>query len=216
MVKKFESIEEAYQNLTDMEILDDSKDYPCAKINIKGLCRVEITMVSEYQYFYILDPFRTNILTYYANMWALEKKETDKKKIVDFIQSIGDEMETTKKGENVKDKADRISFMFKDATLRKSVFVCLRRLGVIPWWVSWRRYQMKATPDVLPMMFVWLWLFNFDGLKKKARLLFQKITRVMDSHLPTDLNTFTDLGSWFARVKKASLKQRGLSEPSNN
>lgn len=191
-----------------MEIQDDSKDYPCAIITIKGLCKVKVRMVCDYYYYYHLEPFRANILTYYANLWAKENNVTEKDKIISYIQSIVDEIETTEKGKSVKDKADKVSFMFNDAVLRKSVFMCLKKVKAIPWWVSWRRYQRIATPDVLPMLFVWLWLFNFDGLKKKTRLLFQKITRVMDSNLPIDSNTFSDLGSWYARIKKASLRQR--------
>lgn len=80
--KKYDSLDKAYQALTDVEIANDERDMPCAVITVPGMSPIKITMVSEYDYYYVLSPMRDKFINYYANKFVNEKKDIEQKKII--------------------------------------------------------------------------------------------------------------------------------------
>ena len=72
-------------------------------------------------------------------------------------------------------------------------------MKVVKWWVSWKRYQKCMRPIDTLAVFIYLWLFNFDGVKKNAKLLLQKIGASTRYHLPT---TYQSFGDWESYKKK--------------
>lgn len=205
---KYNNVGEAYKSLTDVEILDDSKNYPVAKIKIKGLCTAKITMLSEWDYYNSFIQMQRIFLSHYANVLTrgeLDKTQAEKIKsrINLFINEIG--IDTTV--EAITEKAKGLSFLFDDAEIRKYFFKNLKSYGVIPWWISWKRYQKKARAVDTMTIFCFLWLFNVDGLKKNAKYLMAKITAVMNTESPTESGYYGDLDSFKEALKKAKLKE---------
>jgi hypothetical protein len=173
--KKYKDLDEAYQALTDIEIMDDEQDMPCAIIPTKGLGKITITMVNEYDYWYTLMPMRDTFINYYVNRYYVEKKEHNKEKLIERINLFVAEMTNTKTKEEVNNKANDIMWLFKDINIRYEFFKGIRKMRVIPWYVTWKKYQKSVRPIDTCLIFCYLWLFNFDGLKKKLLNLLKKM-----------------------------------------
>jgi len=188
--KTFNSFEEAYQALTDAEIENDEREIPCVKIKTEGLPVLKIHQCSEYDYFYILDDFRKRILNYYANLLAREEREIPQKKLVGKINGFLDGMTNANTPQEIADRVKDMTTLFEDHEVRKYFFKTLKRLRVIPWYISWDRWQKRVRPHHTLTAFAYLWAFNFDGLKKKTRILVERITSIFQ-----DTNSASAIGS---------------------
>lgn len=171
--KKYDSLDKAYQALTDLEIANDERDMPCAVITVPGMSPIKVTMVSEYDYYYVLSPMRDKFVNYYITRFAQEKNETDQKKLVETINNFLNDILSVKKPEDVKRKSATLSYLFDDVLIRYEFFRNLKRMGLISRWTTWRKYQRCMRPIDTLTVFCYLWLFNFDGLKKKTIDLFR-------------------------------------------
>jgi len=212
--REYQSVGEAYQALTDIEILDDQSNYPVAKVKINGLCTAKITMLSEWDYYYSFIPMQQVFLNHYAN--TLTRGELDetqaqkiKSRIYLFINEIG--LDTTT--ESIMERAKGLSFLFDDKNVREYFFKQLKKFGVFPWYVTWKKYQKKARAIDTMAIFCFLWLFNVDGLKKNAKFLMAKIGATMNTESPTASKFSGELESFKAMLQKA--KQRESSNKQN-
>ena len=205
--KKYDSLDKAYQALTDLEIANDERDVPCAIITVPGMSPIKVTMVSEYDYYYVLIPMRDKFINYYATKFVNEKEEVNQKKIVERLNNFINDILTVKTPEDVKRKSQTLSYLFDDMVIRYEFFTCLKRLGLISRWTTWRKYQRLMRPLDTLTIFCYLWLFNFDGLKKKTIDLF----RIMNITLAgtnqpslSVLNSSFDMDSYKEALRRGS------------
>lgn len=200
--KNFESI---FQALTDFEI-DCEKD--CARVHIEGVARVRIRMLPEY-YALQLREFFTSTFNDYVKMLQM---------------SIGDRMEAAQREEYITGKVQYVlnlfgrdldekqvqslhremSDFFFYRMLRKAFFKLLKQMRLIPFWVTFSRYERKATLVDTVTLFVLLYLFNEYGVKKKLLLLMQTVNNYINTntHTRTMSNDSEKWGALDAKMKE--------------
>ncbi len=236
-VNQHNSIEEAFQALTDIEIVNDENNYPVAEIKVNGVGTIKITMLSEYHYYYILEPLREKILNYYINRLAQEKNILKGEELLDNIKSVFNQIETCKTKEDVIKKAHELSPIFKDKEARFEFFKSLIEMEIIPIDYlekfktksifkkkriidiekAWDDWQRKIKPTDPLCMFIYLWLFNFDGVKKKVLCLLEKIGAVIQQQSFTDWNNSDTWESYKQQLKEGHERiQEKLLNNSNN
>lgn len=215
--KTFKSIDEAFQALTDLEIADDKSNFPVARITVPGLHTVNIEMVSEYDYFYVLSPMRVKFINYWLNKLAAQNNEIDTNKLLEKIKNIVSEIDNCRTPEDVNKKAATMSYLFEDEYIRKEFFHNLKQMHIIKWWVGWKRYMQAVKPIGTITIFMYLWLFNFDGLKKNIFLLLSKIGQNMKSQSYTTLTSYGDWDSYKKMLSEADERiRKQLQNSSNN
>jgi hypothetical protein len=205
--QKFDSLEAVYKSLTDFEIEDDTSSggIPVAEINVKGIHRIKIGMVTEWEFYKYLDPMKNRMLAYFAQgiIAATTKEELERAsvKIKNLLQEfIGLSIEETKK------RVDKLNYFFEDKSVRHEFFKGLKKLGLIHWWVSWRRWQKKVRRHDTLAIFVLLWAFNYDGFKKKTTALLQTVSTIyasINSQSRTESSSCTDFGTFQKMYLKA-------------
>ena len=198
--KNYESMHEAYKSLTDIEIEDDSKNYPVAVIDVPGIQKISITMLSEYNYWYVFLPMRNRFINYYATKFVNEENETRNEKIIEKIKAFQNDISSYGSDEK---SIKTLQSLFSEVDERKYFFKCLKKMGVIKWWVSWKRWQLRARPIDTITIFVFLWLFNVDGLKKNAKFLIDQMSQAMNTRLPIESKIFENLDSFKVAHQKA-------------
>jgi len=219
--QKINSLEEAYQKLSDIEIEDDSnKDgIPLAIINVRGIHRLFITMVSEWDFYKILVPLRDKILNYYANRVANSPSEIDVKRLSEKIKNIAEEIGKLKTQKDIQEKSDTLAYLFEDEIIRMEFFKDLKKLNIIRWYVSWKRWQKHILPHHTMAIFLSLWAFNFDGFKKKTQILLQKMLSISQNTnypSPIELTSYTDFDSFKKVLDKANERVNLLLANSKN
>lgn len=166
--KKYKDMDEAWKVLTDSEIVDDSKEIPCAVIPVRGIPDIKITMVSEYDYWYTILPMRDAFINFYASKFMQTEDANDKKKIVERLNLLINEISKSVKAGDIEKVSHTLATLFDDSKIREQFFRALRKMGCISRWVSWKKWQRIARPHHLMTAFMYLWKFNIDGVKKKA------------------------------------------------
>lgn len=190
--KEYPSADAAWQSLTDLELEDDSRDYPVAVITIRGVGKIKIEMLSEWDYFSTFLPMRQKFITYYANKLLADENVKNKDVILEKVQAFQNEISLLKET----GKSETLTYLFSDVEARYTFFKDMKKMGMIPRLCSWKRWQKHARVLDTMTIFAFLWLFNVDGLKKNAKLLVDRISRVMITASPTGLKVFTDLDSF--------------------
>ena len=217
---RFNSIEEVYTALTDLEIEDDSSDgVPLAEIKVKGLHRIKVGMVSEWDYYKYLEPLKNAMFTYYAQSIVKAGTEEELKKATKKLKTIQEELTDLKPGQ-IKEKASNLLYFFEDRKVRYLFFRGLKKLKVIKWWVSWNRWQKCISRHHTLIIFIMLWAFNFDGFKKKTIRLLESVNSIYartNSQSPIVSNNFTDFAT-FQKIHQAGHErlQEKLQDNSNN
>lgn len=197
--KKFDNTDQAYQALTDEEIMDDSRDIPVAEIKVQGMHVVTIGQVSEYDYYYRLLPMREELYNYFLNRIAATEDLENSEQLLEKMKTLVNSLTNIKNKEDLVKKAESIAFLFEEKTIRYRLFKGLKAMGIVKWWVTWRRYQKKIKTQDTPLFFCYLWAHNFDGAKKKIIRLLQKIqqiTAATSSQSLTGSGSFQDFDSW--------------------
>ncbi len=181
--RKYENADEAYQALTDLEIENDELDMPCAIIKVRGMSPIKIEMLSEYHFHYVLVPLRNKLINYYANHYIAvrgdENKKPLKERIVERIELLTTELEKVSSTKEAVAKAKTLAHLFADENPRLELFKALKEMGIISRWIRFKKYQMCMRPIDTVTVFTYLWLFNFDGLKKKALELLVKLGSII-------------------------------------
>jgi hypothetical protein len=197
--KKFDNTEQAYQALTDEEIMDDGQDMPVAEIKVAGMHVVKIGMVSEYDYYYRLLPMREELYNYFLNKIAITEDIKDSEQLLEKMKTLVNSLSNLKTKKDIEEKAHSIIYLFEEHNTRLRFFKGLKAMGIVKWWVTWKRYQKCTEVMDTPLFFCYLWAHNFDGVKKKIIRLLQKIqqiTAVTSSQSLTGLANFQDFESW--------------------
>lgn len=207
--QKLKNLEEAYQTLTDFEIEDDSlKDgIPLAIIPVKGMHPIRVTMVNSWDFYKILIPLRDKILNYYANRVANSASEIDVKRLGEKIKNIAEEITNLKTQKDIQEKSNTLSYLFEDEVIRHEFFKDLKRMNIIRWYVSWKRYQKRILPHHTMTIFLCLWAFNFDGFKKKTEKLLQtmqSISQNTNSQSPIVSTNSTDWDTYKKVLARAN------------
>jgi hypothetical protein len=192
------TLSNAFQALTDLEIVNDEYDFPVAVITVPGMHKLKISMLSEWDYFYVLSPMRESFLNYCLNKFATDE-EKDEKKLVERVKALVDDIRQCKTENDINKRSTALEYIFEDIKIRYSFFKALKKMKIIKWWVSWKRYQKCMRPIDSMTVFIYLWLFNFDGVKKNAKLLFQKIGAITKSHQSITSTSSIDWHSWKKR-----------------
>lgn len=213
---KYKSIDEAYQALLDLEIVDDENNFPIAKIKVPGMHTITIQMVSEYDYFYVLCPMREKFLTYWVNKIAIMESETDTKKLTKKIEAIVSDIESVRNPKDLNEKSSTLAYLFEDEKIRYAFFKDLKRMKIIKWWVSWKRQQKTMTPLQTIAVFIYLWLFNFDGVKKNVKLLLAKIGATTNLQSSTISTNYGNWESYKQRLEEAHKRNLAQSEHLKN
>lgn len=201
----------APKSLEDHEIEDDSKPLESAVIRVAGVGDVRIREVSEYHFWYVLAPMRERFLNHYANLLA-ETRNLNAQQILDKIRTFLNDLSAIKPEELVA-RVEAMTRTFSDIDIRLEFFRCLRRMGMVPWWTTFRRWQRSVTPSDAVTIFVWLWVFNLDAPKKKLKILLEKITTTSQDtsyQSVTDWTNSERWESWKRRLVTASLRNRGI------
>lgn len=228
--RKFDSFQQVYQSLTDIEIEDDKNDYPVAVITVAGLglfgskVKIKIQMVSDWDYYETLLPMRTKLLNYFATLFANEKdNEINSKKILEKIKGVVEDIGSVKTAKDMEKKANTMSNLFEDVNVRELFFRSLKRMKMIPWHVSYKRYRKCTKPLETCIMFILIWHFNFDGVKKKVQSLLQMSAEILQdtsSQSLTGSRHFTDLDSfkkvWKEAHDRSLAKEREFADNSKN
>jgi hypothetical protein len=213
--RKYKSLEHAFQALTDLEIEDDSRNFPVARIKVPGLHEIEIKMVSEYDFYYILQPLQNKILNYYVNRFNESKDEITVKRLTEKIKNIIEDISNIQTSEDVEKKSSTLGYLFEEEEIRKEFFDGLKKLGIIKEKVKWVDYQKAARPIDTLTIFCFLWQFNFTGLKKNAKYLIEKITADTNYHLPTVSTNYGDWDTYKLRLEKAHQRKPWLNSSKN-
>lgn len=194
--KKYDSLDKAYQALTDVEIANDERDMPCAVITVPGMSPIKITMVSEYDYYYVLSPMRDKFINYYANKFVNEKKDIEQKKIIEKLNNFINDILSVKEPKDIERKSKTLAYLFDDIKIRYEFFINLKRMGLISKWISWKKYQKLIRPIDTLTIFCYLWLFNFDGLKKKTLNLFKIMNITLAGTNQPSLSVLSNSFDW--------------------
>jgi hypothetical protein len=204
---EYKSIEHAWQALTDIEIEDDENNFPVAKIKLRGLFlgfsvpfTAKIQMVSEWDYFEKLAPMRVEILNYYVSM--VGKNSNDEKvteQITKKLAALMEDVSTTARTEP--EKAEQLQSLMNEKAVRIRFYKGLKELGILPWWLTIKSAQKSLRIVDLITLFAFLWLFNFDGVKKNSFLILSLIKSSTNFHLPTVGISSGNQVSWEDRKK---------------
>lgn len=216
MTNKYKSLDQAYQALTDLEIIDDENNFPIARIKVPGMHVITIQMLSEYDYFYILCPMRESFLNYWINKIAITEDQTDSAKLVEKINNIVKDIESVKSPKDLQDKSQTLAYLFEDIKIRYLFFKALKKMKIVKSWISWRRYQKLMRPIDTIIVFVYLWLFNFDGVKKNVKLLLAKIGANTNSQLSIISTNYGSWESYKQRLAEAHKRIQAQSEHLKN
>ncbi len=200
--------DEAWQALSDLEIEDDSKNIPVAIIRVPGIHNIKIGMLSEHNYYYVFLPMRNIFINHYANRIIKDENIKDNELLMNKLKSFQNDIS------EMKSKSESLTYLFSDVAIRREFFKNLKRMKLISWWVSWNRWQKKVSVLHTMTIFVFLWLFNVDGLKKNAKFLIDRTFQVMTTRLPTESKVFTDLDT-FKKAMTASRKRMSLLSSNN-
>ncbi len=215
MTNKYNTLSDAFRALTDIEILDDENDFPIAVIKVPGLHSITIQMVNSWDFYTVLSPMREKFLNYCLNqMNSVEK--VDEKLLLEKVKSLVTDIEACNTKEDVEKRSVAIAHLFKDINIRYEFYKSLKLMKIIKWWVGWKRYQKCTRPIDDLTIFIYLWLFNFDGVKKNAILLFNKIGANTKSHLQTVSSNYGDWDSYKKKLMEADKKFRERSKASLN
>lgn len=215
----YNDFEEAYRALTDEELENDERDIPCAVIKQKGLPRVVVQQVCEWDYFNVLIPLRDRVLNYYVNRLAQTDDTVDIKKLTEKVKNLTEELSGISDKEKLIRKSKTMAYMFEDAVVREEFFLSLKKMKVIGWWVSWERWQRKIRPLHTITIFVFLWRFNFDGLKKKVLTLLRKTNTIsQDTSSPSHivLRSSKDWERYKRRLAEGSARVTALLASQTN
>lgn len=201
--KTYKSLEKAYQALTDIEIEDDRHNFPVAKIKVPGLHTIKVKQLCEYYYYHILIPMREKILNYYINTFAKQENIADNNVLLDKIKLLINDITEAKTPKDIQDKNETLSMIFNEEEIRKDFFLNLKKMKIIKWWIGWKRYEMKMPPIGTLTIFIFLWHFNFDGVKKNVKFLLEKTIQDTNYLLPTISTNYNDWESWKERFMAA-------------
>jgi hypothetical protein len=213
--QKYKSLDKAYQALTDFEIENDKFNFPVAIINVPGLHKIKIKMVNSYDFYYVLQPLQNKILNYFLNRFNRSTDDIDTKKLTEKIKNIVKEISDIKDEKDLKEKSESLSYLFDEEAVRKEFFNGLKRLRIIKWWVSWKRYELKSRPIDTLIIYCFLWKFNFDGVKKNVKYLIERITADTNYHLPTVSTSYGEWDTYKMKLQKAHLRQPWLNSSKN-
>lgn len=193
MTHKFSSLEDVYQSLTEYEI-HTWED--CAVINAKGIGKIRIGMISAYEYYSILKPFFEGTFDVYARLLeysmkdkmdnkALEKYITEKVNFMLGLFGRHEDVEVSKK------LLVELQDFFVFQALRREFWKTLRKLRVISWFVSFRKFERSLTMLDMITVFVYLWLFNEYGVKKKYKFLLDKVESIINTESMSSSGTLS-------------------------
>jgi hypothetical protein len=191
--REYETVEKAWQSLTDIEIEDDKMNYPVANIWLRGKLlffnfsvKACIRQVSEWDFAKVLVPWRLNILNYYVNLLsASDSNKSNADKLHNRISALFDGISKSTKPEDVEEKATQIQGLFSDINVVIDFYKMLKKIKVIPFWFRVKDCVRTLRPVDTITLFSWLWLFNFDGVKKNSIYLMNLITQDTNFQLPT-------------------------------
>jgi len=208
--QKFKSIDEVYKALTDFEIEDDSTSdgVPMAIINVKGIHRIKVGMVSEWDFYKHLNPMKDRMLAYYAQSIIAATTNDGLVRISEKTKQLVTEF-TGVEPQDIKEITNKIAYFFEDEPVRYQFFKGLKEMGIIHWWVSWRRWQKKVTRHHTLTLFIMLWAFNYDGFKKKTTALLESVSTmcaIIRSQSPIESSNYTDFGTYQKMYLKARKK----------
>lgn len=197
---KFESLEDVYKALTDFEIEDDSTidGVPVAIINVPGLHRIRVIQVSDWDYFKYIVPMRANMLALYAQSIVINSTEEELKGASQKVKKMVEEF-TGLKPDELKSKIDIVEYFFHDEQIRYEFFKGLKRMKMLKWWVTWKKWCKTIKPHHRFALFILLWAFNFDGLKKKTTRLLKICHTILantNSQSLTGSNSSTSFDTW--------------------
>jgi hypothetical protein len=195
--------------LCDLEIEDDSREIPVAVIRVPGVWRVKITMLSEWHYYRHFIPLRNLFVSYYANRVAQDENIKDNSILMEKVKAFQNEISKIKETNN----SEVLTYLFSDVAARYEFFKGLKRCGLLPWFITWRRWQKNVKPLHTCSIFAFLWLFNVDGLKKNVALLIERITQAMNTESPTASRIWHDLDSF--KKAHAEAHARWLNNSNN-
>jgi hypothetical protein len=212
-IQKYNDLNEAFQALTDLEIVEDSNNFPIAKIKVPKLHEITIQMLSEYDYFYHLCPMREYFLNYWATHISMTKDNITQDKLIEKIQTIVSDIESIKTKKDFVTRSASLAYLFEDMKIRYYFFKQLKKMKIIKWYVSWKKYQKIVRPIDTITIFVYLWLFNFDGVKKNAKILLARIGLGMNSQSPIIYNNSSN---WELYKKQLAQAHKRLQEHLNN
>ncbi len=212
--KEYKNPTTAWQALTDQEIEDDSREIPVAVIRVPGIGKIRITMLSEYDYFYHFQTARNMFITYYANKIATDENIKDNEIILNKLKAFQNEITQTATEGGA--PAEAITYLFSDAAARFEFFKLLKKIRLIKWHVSWNKWQKRVRVLDTMTIFCWLWLFNVDAVKKNAKFLIDRISRVMITASPTESKVFTDLESFKKAHQAARARDPWLMSQRNS
>lgn len=204
-MKVYNNFNEVFQALTDAEVIDN---HPLAKVKVPGMHTVKIKQVSEYHYFYTLCPMRDIFINYWAGKISKAENTVQAAKLIEKVKTVVNDIGAIKNQKDLLKKAITLTYFFEDVFIRYSFFKNLKRMKLIKWWVSWKRYQECMTPTDTMTMFVLLWKFNFDGVKKNAKILLQKIGLGMNSQSHTIYSNSEEWESYKKRLAEADAQLR--------
>lgn len=199
---EYKSIDKAWQALTDIEIEDDEFNYPVAVIRMKGKFlgfnlpfKAKIQMVSEWDYYNKLAPMRMEILNYYANIISKQGKEEQvTEKVTKKISALMEDISS--KARDINEKSEHIQALMQERAVRDRFYKGLKDLKVLPWWLSIKAAQKSLRIVDLVTLFAFLWLFNFDGVKRNFFFLLNLIRSNTNFHLPTVGTNSENQESW--------------------
>lgn len=207
--KVYNSPSEAWKALCDLEIEDDTRDIPVAVIKVPGVCKVQITMLSEWDYYKTFLPLRNTFVNYYASKLTQDENITDMTVIMEKVKAFQNEISKIKETNN----PEVLNYLFSETSVRYEFFRGLKQMRLIPFYVTWKGWQKAVKPIHTASIFAFLWLFNVDGLKKNAKLLIDRIQAAMTVISPTGSKVFRDLDSF--KKAHAAAHARWLANSEN-
>lgn len=207
MTREYKDIAQVYQSLTDEEILDD-RIKPFASISVPGLCKVTIKSVSDWEYYHVLIPLRNTFFSIYASEMSESKDIENNEQLLDRMRMIVNEISAIKTLEDIEKKAATLSCLFDIEKGRRVFFKAMKQMKIIPWWVSFRKWERRVTRMHNITIFCMVWAVNFDGVKKNARQLLAILSSITksDSHIVS--SNSGDWDGYKKRLMEASIRNR--------
>jgi len=189
-----------------------------ADIKVKGIHRIKVKMVSEGDHYGSLDPMKTGMLAYFAQKIVASTTHEDLARASEKTKKLIEEF-TGIKPDEIKEKTDRVSYFFEDEIIRKEFFHGLKKMNIIHWWVSWKRWQKNVCRHHTLTIFILLWAFNYDGFKKKTTRLLEKVSSIyatIRSQSPIESNSSTNFDTFQKTYLEAHEKLVKQSMSSSN